>query len=78
MWYDDADYGSVELRRNADGTVTVEHADPVIGIARSLFSEQSDLFELEPDLTVVIAKTLRYRIERMTVDEVVICRRING
>jgi hypothetical protein len=76
MWYDDADYGSVEVRRAADGSLIIDRADPVIGIALSMLSEQSESFYVQPDLTVVIAGTLRYRIERVTTDDVVICRRI--
>ncbi len=57
------DYGSATIVRNGDGSLTVAHADDVIGLSTELLGEQPDGMPVDSDGFIWLAgdPSRRYR-----------------
>lgn len=79
-----ADYGTAILKKHDDGRITVEHADPVIGISVELLAEA----EMAPGLRVTSEGYLSMGSDGLTMyrpvrfdprsgTRVLVCERVN-
>jgi hypothetical protein len=59
----DPDYGTAVLRREADGTITVESVDDIIGVCMDLL-EHKDFAGREVDGVITLDTAGRYRYRR--------------